>query len=121
MWQDRRDILKEIEEEDKKKKKEGDNLAISKKRKKEGLSKKDIIDLIIHKVELTQNIYEFLISVCKENNENQLILFELLPYFQIHAKYIPNAVTFMIELISKNIRLLLSLSENLRIEFDYSQ
>lgn len=65
-------------------------------------------------------IYRLLISVTKDNNQNQLYVFDLLPYFQIHTKFIPASVTFIIELVQNNMTLLLKLSQNLRIEFDYT-
>lgn len=72
------------------------------------------------KVEFCNSIYTMLVSVCKDNPENQMYIYDLLPFFQIHAKFLPSAVTFIIELVQYNMALLLRLSEGLRIEFDYS-
>lgn len=33
-----------------------------------------------------------LISIIEENDKNKNYLFELVPFFQIHAKYIPEAI-----------------------------
>jgi hypothetical protein len=45
---------------------------------------------------------------------------ELLPYFLMQAKFIPMGVTFIVSLYRSNLALLLKLSENLKIDFDYT-
>jgi hypothetical protein len=117
MWQNRKRVLKEIEEEAQEAKK--NEKANPRKRQKE-VSKKELVEFIIKKVDLCIAIYQMLISVCKNNYENQIYIYDLLPYFQIHTKFIPGAVTFMIELVQYNMTLLLRLSDNLRIDFDYA-
>lgn len=66
-------------------------------------------------------IYRLFVSLSKANHQNQLYLYHLLPYYQIHMKYIPMAVQFLIHLVSNNFNLLLKLSENLKIEFDFDK
>ena len=54
------------------------------------------------KIELCENIYILLSSIAKNNHENELQLFSLIPFFQLHAKYLPSAINCMINIITNN-------------------
>ncbi|EGR32737.1 MIR domain protein [Ichthyophthirius multifiliis] len=73
------------------------------------------------KVQLAIDIYSLLVSICKNNPENQLYTFDLIPYFYIHCKYIPEAIDCVISLISNNETILNKLSDNLKIPYEYEK
>lgn len=70
---------------------------------------------------MAKDIYLLLITLCKNNSANEEYVFKLIPFFQIQCKYLPEAIDCLIELVSNNERILMALSENLKIEFDYEK
>lgn len=70
---------------------------------------------------MAKDIYILLSTLCKNNPSNEEYTFKLIPFFQIHCKYLPEAIDCLINLVSHNEKILLSLSENLRIDFDYER
>ena len=71
------------------------------------------------KVHLCQQVYKLLAGICQLNQTNGLIVFELIPFFQIHCKFIPEAIDCLIQICSRNETILNRLSEDLRIEYNY--
>lgn len=88
---------------------------------KEILEQKDLVYLLKKKCQLSESIYHLLISICKNNKANEEYTFQLVPYFQIHCKYIPAAVNALIQICQNNEKLKYQMSDNLRIEYYYSK
>lgn len=66
-------------------------------------------------------MYRVLVSLCRNCPENQEYAFQLVAFFQIHCKYIPEAIAACIEMFCLNERILTALSLDLHIDYDYSQ
>jgi len=60
-------------------------------------------------------IYKLLTSICKDNSENELYIYNLLPLFASHCRSIPQAIDCLISIITSNETLLLKLNENIVI------
>ncbi|CAD8168125.1 unnamed protein product [Paramecium pentaurelia] len=85
--------------------------------KTENTLKTEYYNYVKSKIELIDQIYQFLGSVCKLNKENQIYTYDLIPYFQLHTKYLPTAIEAAINIVSNNKYLLYKLSEDIKIEF----
>ena len=72
------------------------------------------------KIQLCRDIYSLLRALMQGNAQNQEYIFELVPFFQIHSKYLPEAIEFLREVCASNYGILSRLSENLKIDFDFS-
>ncbi|KAL4462524.1 hypothetical protein ABPG74_000354 [Tetrahymena malaccensis] len=84
-------------------------------------NKKDHAFYLKEKVNMAKDIYLLLASLCKNNETNEEYTYKLIPFFQIHCKYIPEAIDCIISLVSNNEKILMTLSENLKIDFDYEK
>lgn len=80
-----------------------------------------IFNYVKAKVELANQIYQFLGCVCKFNRENQFYTYDLVPYFQFHTKYLPSAVEAIINIVASNKNILYKLSDDIKIEFNVEE
>lgn len=58
-------------------------------------------------------IYKLLISICKDNNENELFVYEKLAKFQYQAKFFDETTDFIISLLKNNETLLSNLTDDI--------
>lgn len=86
---------------------------------RDGVFKMNLIEFIESKVAFCRQVYKLLVNICKDNAQNQQQVFELIPFFQIHAKYIIEAIYCITDICKSNEQLLLSLSDNLLIPYNY--
>ena len=84
-------------------------------------SRKDHANYLKEKVDMAKDIYNLLATLCKNNETNEEYTFKLIPFFQIHCKYIPEAIDCLISLVSNNEKILYALSDTLKIDFDYEK
>lgn len=70
---------------------------------------------------MAKDIYNLLVTLCKNNQTNEEYTFKLIPFFQIHCKYIPEAIDCLISLVSNNEKILYALSDTLKVDFDYEK
>ncbi|KAL4438400.1 hypothetical protein ABPG74_009439 [Tetrahymena malaccensis] len=85
------------------------------------IDQKEYVAYINWKVTLSKFIYKLLEAICMQNSSNQIYTFQLIPFFQIHGKYISEAVDCISNICSSNEQLLINLSENLQIQYDYNE
>jgi hypothetical protein len=96
------------------------SVRITKRRDRDGfIDKREYIQFLESKVELCRSIYRLLVAMCRNNPLNERLTFELVPFFQIHAKYIPEATHCIAQICARNETVLGRLAENLRIDFDF--
>ncbi|EGR27735.1 MIR domain protein [Ichthyophthirius multifiliis] len=84
-------------------------------------NEKEYMHFLAIKVKFCIQIYSLLQNICNENETNQIYIFDLLPFFQLHCKYIPAAINCMSNICKQNKLLLQKLNENLQIQFDFQQ
>lgn len=90
--------------------------------KKNGIiDDQEYLNFLNQKITLCRLIYQLLIDVCKYNSINQVKVYELIPFFQVHAKYIKEAIDCIIEVCKYNYQILEMISDTLKIDFNYEQ
>ena len=70
MWDKRKDLKKEIELEGKQQKQDKEKETVRTKKQTKGVGRKEILELIIKKVELCNVIYRLMASICRGNTDN---------------------------------------------------
>ncbi|CAD8132784.1 unnamed protein product [Paramecium pentaurelia] len=86
--------------------------------KKQGLKDHELLAYVAFKINMNQSIYTLLISICKQNQENEKYTFDLIGHFLDHCRYIPEAIKCMISIIGNNQELLSQLSANMKIDYN---
>lgn len=77
--------------------------------------KNRVINYFKTKVNLIKIIYSLLQSICKDNEDNQYRVKSLFYHFQYQTKYIPEAVNFIISIVSQNEFILNNLCDDIKI------
>jgi len=70
------------------------------------------------KIKLCHSIYSLLKNICKNNYENEIYTYNLIPQFLIQCKYIPEAVECVMSIIQENNYILNKLNENIKMNID---
>ncbi|EGR33075.1 MIR domain protein [Ichthyophthirius multifiliis] len=69
-----------------------------------------------HRIQILQNIYQLLISLCKDNQVNQNIVYQKLKFVHYHAIYLKDASDCLIQILTQNESLLNNLSDNIKLQ-----
>ncbi|KRW98864.1 MIR motif [Pseudocohnilembus persalinus] len=98
-----------------------DKKQLKKKLKDGRIDEHELFNFYNDKIKLCKQIYILLQRTADDNSKNQELIFTYLPFFQIHAKYIPEACACMADIVSKNENLLFNLSVSIKINFDHKK
>ncbi|KRX06791.1 MIR motif [Pseudocohnilembus persalinus] len=67
------------------------------------------------KKDVMVQIYQVLVCICMDNQENQKYVYKLFPQFQYQAKYIPEAVNCIVNIIKQNELILTNLCDDIKM------
>lgn len=85
------------------------------------LDKFRYLEFIKNKLDLCDEIYSLLKTICHNNKENQEHLFLLIPNFQIHAKFLPSACQCISEIVGSNQLILNRITRTIKFNFDINE
>jgi len=85
------------------------------------LDKFRYFEFIKKKIDLCTEIYTLLAEISDKNHEIQINLYNLIPNFQIQAKYLPSANECITKIIGNNEFLLNNISKTVKFNFDFEE